>query len=231
MNKDMSRTLALFDLDHTLLPLDSDQSWARFYATLGFEGSADHAKEIDAYYQQYAAGKLDMDGYLKLTLAPLARHSRADLDAWHATFMKTVIEPAIRPEALGLVRRHLDAGDLCCIVTATNAFVTAPIAKALGMEHLLAIDLDTEHNDPLGRYTGRSVGVVTFREGKIVRTEQWLASQGLKLDDFKESYFYSDSVNDVPLMERVTHPVATNPDRRLRAIAAERNWPVMELFA
>ncbi|KQR76688.1 phosphoserine phosphatase [Burkholderia sp. Leaf177] len=227
----MSRTLALFDLDHTLLPLDSDQSWARFYATLGFEGSADHAKEIDAYYQQYAAGKLDMDGYLKLTLAPLARHSRADLDAWHATFMKTVIEPAIRPEALGLVRRHLDAGDLCCIVTATNAFVTAPIAKALGMEHLLAIDLDTEHNDPLGRYTGRSVGVVTFREGKIVRTEQWLASQGLKLDDFKESYFYSDSVNDVPLMERVTHPVATNPDRRLRAIAAERNWPVMELFA
>jgi HAD superfamily hydrolase (TIGR01490 family) len=227
----MSRTLALFDLDHTLLPLDSDQSWARFYATLGFEGSADHVREIDAYYQQYAAGKLDMDGYLKLTLAPLARHTRADLDAWHATFMKTVIEPAIRPEALALLRRHLDAGDLCCIVTATNAFVTAPIAKALGVEHLLAIDLDTEHDDPHGRYTGRSVGVVTFREGKIVRTEQWLASQGLKLDDFKETFFYSDSVNDVPLMERVTHPVATNPDPRLRMIAAERNWPVIELFA
>ena len=231
MNQGMSRTLALFDLDHTLLPLDSDQSWARFYATLGFEGSADHVREIDAYYQQYAAGKLDMDGYLKLTLAPLARHSRADLDAWHDAFMKSVIEPAIRPEALALLRRHLDAGDLCCIVTATNAFVTAPIAKALGVEHLLAIDLDTERDDPLGRYTGRSVGVVTFREGKIVRTELWLASQGLKLSDFKESYFYSDSVNDVPLMERVTHPVATNPDFRLRAIAAERNWPVIELFA
>jgi HAD superfamily hydrolase (TIGR01490 family) len=231
MNRGMGRTLALFDLDHTLLPLDSDQSWARFYATLGFAGSADHVRAIDAYYQQYAAGKLDMDGYLKLTLAPLARHSRADLDAWHATFMKTVIEPAIRPEALALLRRHLDAGDLCCIVTATNAFVTAPIAKALGVEHLLAIDLDTEGDNPLGRYTGRSVGVVTFREGKIVRTEQWLESQGLKLSDFTESYFYSDSINDVPIMECVTHPVATNPDARLRAIAAERNWPVIELFA
>jgi HAD superfamily hydrolase (TIGR01490 family) len=231
MNRGMRRTLALFDLDHTLLPLDSDQSWARFYATLGFADSADHVRQIDAYYQQYAAGKLDMDGYLKVTLAPLARHARADLDAWHATFMKTVIEPAIRPAALALLRRHLEAGDLCCIVTATNAFVTAPIAKALGVEHLLAIDLDTEGNDPLGRYTGRSVGVVTFREGKIVRTEQWLASQGLKLSDFTESYFYSDSVNDVPLMECVTHPVATNPDPRLRAIAAERNWPVVELFA
>jgi HAD superfamily hydrolase (TIGR01490 family) len=231
MNRGMSRTLALFDLDHTLLPLDSDQSWARFYATLGFAGSADHVREIDAYYQQYAAGKLDMDGYLKLTLAPLARHSRADLDTWHATFMKTVIEPAIRPEALALLRRHLDAGDLCCIVTATNAFVTAPIAKALGVEHLLAIDLDTEGDDPLGRYTGRSVGVVTFREGKILRIEQWLASQGLKLSDFKESYFYSDSINDVPLMECVTHAVATNPDPRLRAIAIARNWPVIELFA
>lgn len=231
MNRGMSRTLALFDLDHTLLPLDSDQSWARFYATLGFEGSADHVRDIDAHYQQYVAGTLDMDGYLKLTLAPLARHSRADLDAWHATFMKTVIEPAILPQALALLRRHLDAGDLCCIVTATNAFVTAPIATALGVEHLLAIDLDTEGDDPLGQYTGRSVGVVTFREGKIVRTEQWLASQGLKLSDFEESYFYSDSVNDVPLMERVTHPVATNPDPRLRAIAAERGWPVIELFA
>lgn len=230
MSRSMSRTLALFDLDHTLLPLDSDQSWARFYATLGFEGTADHVRDIDAYYQQYAAGTLDMDEYLKLTLAPLARHSRADLDAWHASFMRTVIEPAIRPEALALVRRHLDAGDLCCIVTATNAFVTAPIAKALGVEHLLAIDLDTEDGDPLGRYTGRSTGVVTFREGKIVRTEQWLASQGLRLTDFEESYFYSDSVNDVPLMERVTHPVATNPDPRLRMIALERNWPVIDMF-
>jgi HAD superfamily hydrolase (TIGR01490 family) len=227
----MSRTLALFDLDHTLLPLDSDQSWARFYATLGFEGSADHAEEIDAYYQQYVAGTLNMDEYLGLTLAPLARHPRAQLDAWHAAFMKTVIEPAIRPEALALLRRHLDAGHLCCIVTATNVFITAPIAKALGVEHLLAIELGTEGDDPLGRYTGRSVGVVTFREGKIVRTEQWLASQGLKLVDFEASYFYSDSVNDVPLMERVTHPVATNPDAKLRVIAAERDWPVIELFA
>jgi HAD superfamily hydrolase (TIGR01490 family) len=227
----MSRTLALFDLDHTLLPLDSDQSWARFYASLGFEGSETHAREIDAYYRQYVAGTLNMDAYLTLTLAPLARHSRDELNAWHATFMKTVIDPAIRPEALALLRRHLDAGDLCCIVTATNAFVTAPIAKALGVEHLLAIDLGTEDGDPLGRYTGRSVGVATFREGKVIRTEQWLASRGLKLADFTESYFYSDSINDVPLMERVTHPVATNPDAQLRVIAAQRDWPVIELFS
>lgn len=226
----MSRTLALFDLDHTLLPLDSDQSWARFYATLGIEGSESHAQEIDAYYQQYVAGTLDMTEYLGLTLAPLARHSRDQLDTWHRAFMKTAIEPAIRPEALALVRRHLDAGDLCCIVTATNAFITAPIAKALGVAHLLAIDLATEGDDPLARYTGHSMGVVTFREGKIVRTEQWLASMGLTLGDFETSYFYSDSINDVPLMERVTHPVATNPDPRLRQIATDRAWPVIELF-
>jgi len=142
-----------------------------------------------------------------------------------------VIEPAIRPGALALLKRHLGAGDLCCIVTATNEFVTAPIAKAFGVEHLLAIGLETEGGDPLGRYTGRSAGVVTFREGKIVRTEQWLASMGLTLGDFHASYFYSDSINDVPLLERVTHPVATNPDARLRAIAQERDWPIIELFA
>lgn len=229
----MSRSLALFDLDHTLLPLDSDQSWARFYATTGAESKesgARHAREIDAYYRQYVAGTLDMTDYLGLTLSPLARHTRAELDAWHAAFMKAVIEPAIRPRALALLKRHLDAGDLCCIVTATNEFITAPIAKALGVEHLLAIRLETEGGDPLGRYTGRSEGVVTFREGKIVRTEQWLSSMGLKLGDFHASYFYSDSINDVPLMERVTHPVATNPDSRLRVIAKERKWPVLELF-
>ncbi len=229
----MTRTLALFDLDHTLLPLDSDQSWAHFYAALGVDASedgTDHAGEIDAYYQQYVAGTLDMNEYLALTLRPLARHSRAELDAWHAEFMRTIIEPAIRPEALALVRRHLDAGDLCCIVTATNEFITAPIAKALGVEHLLAIGLDTEAGHPSGRYTGRSVGIVTFREGKVAAAEQWLQSMSLTLDDFEASFFYSDSINDLPLMERVTHPVATNPDPRLRDIAETRGWTVLDLF-
>jgi HAD superfamily hydrolase (TIGR01490 family) len=226
----MSRRLALFDLDHTLLPLDSDQAWARFYASLGVEGSAGHAQEIDGYYPQYMAGTLDMNEYLDLTLAPLARHARHELDAWHAEFMIRVIEPAIRPEALALVRHHLDAGDLCCIVTATNVFVTAPIAKVLGIEHLLGIELGTDGGDPSARYTGRSTGVASFREGKIVRTEQWLATMGFTLADFKTSYFYSDSLNDLPLMERVTHPVATNPDPRLRVLARERGWPVIDLF-
>ena len=134
------------------------------------------------------------------------------------------------PAARALVQRHLDAGDLCCIVTATNVFITAPIGKALGFEHLLGIELGTEGGDPRARFTGAPVGVPTFREGKIVRTEAWLASLGYRLEDFAQSWFYSDSVNDVPLLERVTHPVATNPDPRLRAIAVERNWPVIDLF-
>ena len=226
----MSRNLALFDLDHTLLPLDSDQAWAHFMAKLGVEGAEQHAQEIDAYYRQYVAGTLDMSDFLNYTLAPLTRHSRAQLDAWHALFMSEVIVPAIRPAARELIQRHLDAGDLCCIVTATNVFVTAPIGKALGFEHLLGIELCTEGGDPRGRYTGAAVGVPTFREGKIVRTESWLASLGYALQDFPKSYFYSDSINDVPLLERVTDPVATNPDERLRAIALERNWPVIELF-
>ncbi|WP_341313373.1 HAD family hydrolase [Paraburkholderia sp. IMGN_8] len=227
----MSRNLALFDLDHTLLPLDSDQAWAHFIAGLGIEGATRHAEEIDGYYQQYVAGTLDMAAYLNYTLAPLARHSREQLDAWHAQFMQDVITPAILPAARELVQRHVEAGDLCCIVTATNVFITTPIGKALGFEHLLGIELGTEGDDPLARYTGTAVGVPTFREGKITRTENWLASLGHRLQDFPQSYFYSDSINDIPLMECVTHPVATNPDARLRAIATERGWPVIELFA
>ncbi|WP_144144101.1 HAD family hydrolase [Paraburkholderia sp. BCC1884] len=227
----MSRNLALFDLDHTLLPLDSDQAWAHFMAGLGVEGAARHAEEIDGYYRQYVAGTLDMAAYLNYTLAPLARHSREQLDAWHAQFMREVITPAILPAARKLVARHIEAGDLCCIVTATNVFITAPIGVALGFEHLLGIELGTEGEDPSARFTGKAAGVPTFREGKITRTESWLASLGHRLEDFEESWFYSDSINDVPLLERVTHPVATNPDARLRTIAEQRNWPVIELFA
>jgi phosphoserine phosphatase len=177
----MSRNLALFDLDHTLLPLDSDQAWAHFIAGLGIEGAAQHAEEIDDYYRQYVAGTLDMTAYLNYTLAPLARHSREQLDTWHAQFMEDVIAPAILPAARELVQRHIEAGDLCCIVTATNVFITKPIGKALGFEHLLGIDLGTEGGDPLARFTGTAVGVPTFREGKITRTENWLASLGHRL--------------------------------------------------
>lgn len=140
----MSINLALFDLDHTLLPLDSDQAWAHFIAKLGVQGALTHARNIDLYYRQYVAGTLDMTEYLRHTLAPLAQHSREQLDAWHQLFMKEVIVPAILPAAQALVRQHREAGDLCCIVTATNVFVTAPIGKALGFDHLLGIELGTE---------------------------------------------------------------------------------------
>jgi HAD superfamily hydrolase (TIGR01490 family) len=227
----MSRNLALFDLDHTLLPLDSDQAWAHFIAGLGIAGAARHAREIDDYYRQYVAGTLDMAAYLNYTLAPLACYSREQLDTWHAQFMQQVIAPAILPAARELVQRHLDAGDLCCIVTATNVFITEPIGKALGFEHLLGIELGTEGGDPLARFTGTAVGTPTFREGKVERTESWLASLGHRLQDFPQIWFYSDSINDIPLLERVTNPVATNPDARLRAIATQRGWPVIDLFA
>jgi len=226
----MNRNLALFDLDHTLLPLDSDQAWAHYFAKLGLAGSRQHAEEIDSYYKQYVAGTLDMTAYLDHTLAPLAEHSRVQLDAWHAQFMHDVILPAIRPAAVNLVRQHLDAGDLCCIVTATNVFITAPIARALGVSHLLGIELATDSGHPDAAYTGKSTGILSFREGKIARTENWLASLGHTLAEFEKSYFYSDSINDLPLMERVSHPVATNPDERLRSIAQARHWPILNLF-
>lgn len=225
------RNLALFDLDHTLLPLDSDQAWTRFFSGLGLDSAdANRPAEIDSYYAQYMAGTLDMQAYLDYTLAPLARHPRKQLEHWHTEFMREVIRPAIQPAALNLVNAHREAGDLCCIVTAANVFVTGPIAKTLGVPHLLGIELETYHADPEGDYTGKSVGVHSFREGKIQRTEAWLASLGMSWQDFEKSYFYSDSINDLPLMEYVTDPVATNPDARLRAIAKQRHWPIRDLF-
>ena len=149
------------------------------------------------------------------------------LDAWHAAYMDEVIRPVMHPAARALVDGHREAGDLCLLVTATNRFVTAPIARAFGIEHLIATDIEETAD---GAFTGAPRGVPAFREGKIVNTEAFLASRGQRLADFADSFFYSDSRNDVLLLERVTRPVATNPDDRLRAIAAERGWPVLELF-
>ncbi|ONQ62000.1 HAD family hydrolase, partial [Burkholderia cenocepacia] len=165
----MHKNLALFDLDHTLLPLDSDQAWSRFITRVGQEDDA-HTALIDEHYGHYAAGTLDMDAYLAVTLAPLTRYPREQLERWHAQFMDEVIRPAITPQARALVDRHRENGDLCCIVTATNVFVTRPIAAEFGIEHLLGIELDTDDGTPAGRFTGRSIGVPSFREGKIVRT-------------------------------------------------------------
>jgi HAD superfamily hydrolase (TIGR01490 family) len=218
--------LALFDLDHTLLPIDSDFEWGALLARKGAVDAAWFARRNEEFYADYLAGRLDMDAFLAFGLAPLAAHDRATLDAWHAEYMRDVIEPHIRPSALALVARHRDAGDLCAIVTATNAFVTAPIARRFGVEHLIAT-VPAQEN---GRFTGGVRGQACFREGKVDRTTAWLESLGASWDAFASSTFYSDSRNDIALLEHVTEPVATNPDDTLRAHAAARGWRHLTLF-
>lgn len=218
--------LALFDLDHTLLPIDSDYAWSQFLVRSGVLDGDAYARRNDAFFRDYQAGTLDIDAFLEFQLAPLAAHPRATLDAWHARFMAEAILPQVYPQARELVDKHRKRGDLVALVTATNAFVTGPIARVFGIEHLVATDIE-EMN---GEYTGRPRGTPSFREGKVVRTEQWLASLGHALSDFKRVWFYSDSRNDLPLLERATDPVATNPDAVLHAVAIERGWPVLRLF-
>ncbi|WP_186169626.1 HAD family hydrolase [Burkholderia gladioli] len=222
--------LALFDLDHTLIPTDSDHEWGRFMIKLGLVDAESFKRQNDRFYADYKAGTLDIHAYLAAALAPLAKHPRAQLDAWHEQYMQEVIRPAMLPAALKLVRRHREAGDLCCIVTATNAFVTRPIADAFGVETLIACEVETVDGHPASDLTGRATGVPSFREGKIARTEAWLASLGKSLADFERSYFYSDSHNDIPLLAKVTDPVATNPDDTLRTHAREQGWRILDLF-
>ncbi|MFM1989664.1 MAG: hypothetical protein RJA99_2621 [Pseudomonadota bacterium] len=219
--------LALFDLDHTLLPIDSDYEWSRFLVRLGVLDGEHHERENDRFYRDYQAGTLDIAEFLRFQLAPLAAHPRTTLDAWHRRFMAEVIEPRILPAARELVDRHRARGDLVALVTATNAFVTAPIARAFGIGHLVATGVEV---GPDGEFTGRPDGTPSFREGKIVRTGEWLSSLGHRLEGFERSWFYSDSRNDLPLLERVTDPVATNPDDVLHATAIDRGWSVIRLF-
>jgi HAD superfamily hydrolase (TIGR01490 family) len=218
--------LALFDLDHTLLPADSDFEWGSFLARKGAVDAAWFARRNEEFYAQYQAGTLDMVAFLEFGLAPLAANDRATLDAWHAEFMHDVIEPHIDARALALVASHREGGDLCAIVTATNAFVTAPIARRFGVEHLIA----TIPAQVDGRFTGGVRGEPCFREGKVNRATAWLESLGASWDSFASSTFYSDSRNDIALLEHVTIPVATNPDDTLRAHAAARGWRHLSLF-
>ena len=223
--------LALFDLDHTLLPCDSDYEWGQFLARIGVVDSEYYARQNERFYQDYKDGKLDIHEFLRFALKPLSEHSRAQLKEWHDAFMKEVINGQLRQQAIDLVKRHQDAGDLCCVITATNSFVTRPIVESFGIEHLIATEPATKDNHPLANYTGEVRGIQNFREGKIQNLHDWLASQNLSLDALPYSYFYSDSMNDLPLLEKVSHPVATNPDDRLRNEAKQRNWPILELFA
>jgi HAD superfamily hydrolase (TIGR01490 family) len=217
--------LVLFDLDNTLLDGDSDYEWAQFLIEQGVLERASYEQRNQDFFDQYKAGTLDIYEFLDFQLAPLAQYTRAQLDAWHAQFMALKILPIITDPARRLVARHQQQGHLCAVVTATNSFVTAPIAREFGVAHLVA----TEPEEIGGRFTGKVSGTPCFREGKIVRVEQWLAAQGNRWDDFSGSRFYSDSHNDLPLLERVTHPIAVRPDPSLKQTALARGWDVISL--
>ena len=219
--------LALFDLDNTLLAGDSDFEWAQFLISKGVvDREVQEAKNIQ-FYEQYKAGTLDIYEFLAFQLAPLARHSRTELDAWHQEYVERHIRPIMTVKARTLVLEHLAAGDLCAIVTATNSFVTGPIARAFGIPHLIgtipAVDVQS------GAFTGQPTGTPSFQGGKITRVESWLESLGLWWGAFDNSYFYSDSHNDLPLMQKVNTPIAVDPDDKLRAHAAANGWAILSL--
>ena len=217
--------LALFDLDNTLLAGDSDFEWAQFLISKGVvDREVQEARNIQ-FYEQYKAGNLDIYEFLNFQLAPLARHRRAELDAWHHEYMDRHIRPIIGVKARTLVLEHLAAGDLCAIVTATNSFVTGPICREFTIPHLVAT-IPAHEN---GRFTGKPRGTPAFKAGKIERVEAWLESMGLWWGSFAESCFYSDSHNDLPLMEKVSTPIAVDPDDTLRTHASAHNWQILSL--
>ena len=220
--------LTLFDLDGTLLPTDSDHAFGEFMVAIGWADGDEWRRRNDAFYADYQAGCLDLDAYVDFATSAWRDRAPGELQAARERFMRDVIAPQLRPGALGLVERHRAAGDLIAIVTATNEVVTAPIASAFGVEHLIAVELERDGD---GRVTGRVRGVPSFRDGKIRRVDDWLAGLGRQLGDFERVTFYSDSTNDLPLLERATDPVATNPSPALEAIALERGWPILKLFA
>jgi HAD superfamily hydrolase (TIGR01490 family) len=219
----LSTRLALFDLDNTLLAGDSDFEWAQFLIEQGVLDREVYEARNQAFFDQYKAGNLDIVEFLDFQLKPLSRHPRPVLDAWHREFMARKIKPIIRDSARALVARH--NRDLRVVITATNSFVTAPIAREFGIENLIA----TEPEQRAGEFTGNVLGIPCFRDGKVKRLDQWLAEQGHALDSFDESWFYSDSLNDLALLARVTHPVAVDPDDTLRAHAESHGWPVISL--
>lgn len=219
--------LALFDLDNTLLSGDSDFEWAQFLISKGVVDRELQEAKNNQFYAQYKAGTLDIYEFLAFQLMPLTRHSRSELDAWHVEYMEKHILPIMGAEARDVVKQHIDNGDLCAIVTATNSFVTGPIARAFGIPHLIAtipaVDPQT------GAFSGAPRGTPSFREGKIERVEAWLESLGLCWASFEDSFFYSDSHNDLPLMQKVKTPVAVDPDDTLRQHSEEAGWITISL--
>ena len=218
--------LALFDLDHTLLPLDSDQSWGEFTLSLGWVDPDTFQAKNNGFYADYLAGCLDIHAYVRFSTAAVREKGPAAAAAAHDVYMERVIRPAILPAALDLVEKHRRRGERLVMVTATNEFVTRPIAEAFGMDVLLAVELE---RDAHGHFTGEIAGVPSLREGKVTRVQQWLATQGTSLAKV-EATFYSDSLNDLPLLEQVQQPVVTNGSAELRQTALERGWRILDLF-
>lgn len=223
----MRPDLCLFDLDETLLPLDSDHAWGAFVTDLGWVDPVEFKRGNDAFYEQYKKGALDIHAYIRFATEPLRQRSSAELEAARQRFMTEVIAPKVQAPALELVRHHQASGDLVALVTATNDFITAPIARAFGIDHLIAVRLERGAG---GTITGCIGGTPSYREGKVTRVQEWLTEQSRSWIDFERISVYSDSVNDLPLLERATDPVATNPSPALQAIARERGWRILKLF-
>lgn len=221
----MKQNLALFDLDNTLLAGDSDYNWSLFLIKQGLLDEKTHHERNEQFYLDYKNGNLDIYKFLAFQLKPLSEHSVADLNALHAKYMDTVIRPMMTQKAQDLVNQHKAQGDLCLVITATNSFVTKPIAQAYGIAHLIGTDPEMVN----GAYTGGVAGVPSFQEGKVTRLKLWLAERGQELADFEQSYFYSDSHNDLPLMKLVTHPVAVDADAKLTDYAQQHGWPHISL--
>ena len=217
--------IALFDLDYTLLGGDSTYEWIHFLIGQDAVERAIYEPQLEQYYRDYAAGTLDIHAFLRFDFSALSRHPRAQLEQWRAKYLAEAITPIILPKARELIASHKARGHLTAIVTAANSFVTAPIARMLGVEHLLASEPECLD----GEFTGNIDGIPCFHEGKVVRLEAWLASSGKKLSGFADSYFYGDSQSDVPLLERVTNPVAVGTDEALGRLARSRGWPIISL--
>lgn len=214
--------LAIFDLDHTLIKGDSDHSWGEFLLAHQLVDEQTYRQQNDRFFADYQNANLDIDAYLRFALQPLTQHTPAELARWHRQFMHECIEPMMLPKAQQLLAQHRQQGDYLLIITATNGFITRPIAKRLGVDDILATDPELKD----GRYTGQYLHEPCYGAGKVSHLQRWLSQQPHTLAD---SYFYSDSINDLPLLEQVSHPVAVNPDERLSAIAAERQWPILDL--
>ena len=222
----MTIKLALFDLDHTLIPFDSDYEWNEFTIALGWRDGDAFRRANDAFFAQYRAGTLNIHDYVRFATQAIRDKGAIESIAAHARFMAARVLKDIQKSALDLVQGHQKSGDSTIIVTATNEFVTRPIAEAFGVKELIAIELV---RNVQGEFTGDILGTPSFREGKVIRVEAWLAARSLRWQDV-ETTFYSDSMNDLPLLEKATHPVATNPDERLRQLAIERGWRILDLF-